>query len=83
MHVIEICLLDHDLAAEMAEMRTWLDEHGYEPSIFHYQHRPDGLVILVGFEIAIEAGAFAKRFGGRVIESDEVFRLLNAKVVHC
>src|SRR5437588_10652800 len=42
MHTIEICLLDRDLAAEMAEMRMWRDDHGYEPSILHYQHKPAG-----------------------------------------
>lgn len=66
MHMIEICVPDHDLAEKMAEMRTWLDDRRYEPLIFRYRQAHDGLVILVGFDVATDADAFAKRFGGRV-----------------
>jgi hypothetical protein len=61
-NTITIKLRRPDLSREMAEMRTWLDHHGYEPSRFHCDQHGDEVVTSVAFRIDAQADAFAARF---------------------
>jgi len=71
MRAIEIiCLQPSNLSGQMEAMRTWLDEHHFEPSSFSCQKRKTGdrtIVISVRFNAAQQAEAFADHFGGRAV----------------
>jgi hypothetical protein len=54
-----------DFAEQMAAMRTWLDEHRFEPSRFKYSEDDNDILIDVSFKAAVEAAAFSARFNGR------------------
>ena len=62
MHTIVIRLPGADLPAEMASMRTWLDEHRYEPSKFTCAQEGADTIISVDFDDDAEAQAFKGRF---------------------
>jgi hypothetical protein len=51
-----------DFAELITAMRTWLDEHRFEPSMFKYSEDGNDLLIDVSFEVADEAAAFSARF---------------------
>jgi len=51
-----------DLAAEMASMRTWLDEHRCQPSKFTCAQEGADTVISADFNDDAEAQAFKGRF---------------------
>ena len=63
MHTIVIRLTGADLAAEMASMRTWIDEHQYEPSKFTCAQEGAVTIISADFIDDTEARAFEGRFG--------------------
>jgi hypothetical protein len=50
-------------------MRVWLDQHGYEPSTFTYFFFDPGMKIRVTFKIDREAEAFAREFGGSLLDT--------------
>ena len=64
MHAVGIRLKPSDLSKQMAAMRTWLDENRIDVSTFACRHNDDGMIVHVEFRLAIEAAAFAERFGG-------------------
>jgi hypothetical protein len=66
MHTVEILLDRADLRDQMSAMRVWLDERRYETSVFNYQQDIGGIILVVGFDLAEEAEAFANRFAGRL-----------------
>jgi hypothetical protein len=66
MHTVEISLRPSELSAAMAEMRMWLDERRFEPSVFCCREDGARVFARVDFKITAEATAFANRFGGRV-----------------
>lgn len=68
MRTVEINLQSSELSAAMAEMRMWLDEHGFEPSSFCCGEDEAGVLVRVDFKVAGEAEAFAGRFNGRLAE---------------
>ena len=69
MRTTEVSLLDEDnLGGQLADMRTWLDEHRYEPSTFTYFFLDPGMKIRVTFKIEGEAEAFAQKFGGSLLD---------------
>jgi hypothetical protein len=55
------------IAAEMNQMRDWLDAHRIEPLLFQL----NGAVLSLGFENAGEATAFAYAFDGRVLSEPD------------
>jgi hypothetical protein len=70
MNAVEICLQPGDLPEQMGAMRTWLDQHRFEPSSFSCRKRGDRMVVVsVVFRAAPEASAFADRFGGQAGDS--------------
>jgi hypothetical protein len=40
MHIVEVRRRNTDLSAAMAQMRTWLDNQGIEPSLFEIAFLP-------------------------------------------
>ena len=62
MRTIVIRLTGADLAAEMAEMRNWLDEHRCEPAKFTCAQEGRSTVISADFNDDAEAQAFKGRF---------------------
>lgn len=57
-------------ASQMAMMREWLNDHGYEPLRFAYDSSSDDVfVIRLDFSGGEGAEAFAKRFSGQAIRN--------------
>jgi hypothetical protein len=67
MHIVEVRRDGDGLAAPMAQMRTWLDGRGIQPTVFRMSLIPGGTIFRLEFRAANEAGAFARALGGRVI----------------
>lgn len=64
MHTANSYVPSSDLARQMATMRTWLDEHHFEPCSFSCRKTREQLVVIsVEFRAAQQAGAFADHFG--------------------
>ena len=63
MPTVTIRLRGADFAHQMVEMRTWLDQHMFEPARF--THRQDGelVVVSIDFQKDHHAEAFESRFG--------------------
>jgi hypothetical protein len=70
---IAIRLNKPDVSRGMAQMRSWLDQHGYAPSRFDWEQRGDKVVFSVVFMIDAEADEFAARFqsDGIQLEPDD------------
>ena len=69
MRITEVRLVDEkDLAGRLTDMRVWLDQHRYEPSTFTYFFLDPGMKIRVTFKIDREAEAFAREFGGFLLD---------------
>lgn len=67
-YIVEILVSSHDLANNMARMRTWLDHKGHVPRAYRSSaHLPDRAAVQIEFAVAAEADAFAQAFGGRVV----------------
>ena len=70
MRTTEVRLFDgNDLAGRLTDMRVWLDQHRYEPSTFTYFFLDPGMKIRVTFKIDREAEAFARKFGGSLLDT--------------
>jgi hypothetical protein len=68
MFQVEICIAeDSALSDGMEKMRTWLDEHHFEPAIFRYAFVHQGIVCRVDFPVEAEAAAFAGAFEGKLV----------------
>jgi hypothetical protein len=70
MRTATITLCGADFAGEMIEMRTWLDQHFFEPARFTYKQDGEIVVISVDFQEEHHAEAFQSRFTGREPEAD-------------
>ena len=66
MRTVEISLKPNELSAAMADMRMWLDERRFEPSVFCCREDGASVSVRVDFKITAEAEAFADRFSGQV-----------------
>jgi hypothetical protein len=66
MHTVEISLKPNELSAAMADMRIWLDEHRFEPSVFCCREDGASVFVSIDFKVIAEAEAFADRFSGQV-----------------
>ncbi len=56
-----------NLAAQMAEIREWLDHHRFEPDVFQHRMAADHVLIRIDFKIGSEAVAFSEAFGGTLL----------------
>ena len=65
----EVCIAGDNLVEGLTNLRVWLDEHGYQPSTFTYFFFHPGMMIRVLFKIDDEAEAFAKEFGGSLLDT--------------
>jgi hypothetical protein len=66
MRSVEMDLRSSELSGAMAEMRMWLDERRFEPSVFSCRDLDAGVLVRVDFKVVGEAEAFAHRFRGRL-----------------
>ena len=64
-----VCIPDDNLVERLTDIRVWLDEHHYQPSTFTYFFLHPGMMIKVLFKIDDEAEAFAKKFGGSLLNT--------------
>jgi len=72
---ITIVLRGEDFSAEMAKMRTWLDQHMFRPSKFIYKQDREIITISIDFLSNHHAEAFKRHFDGH--ESEAHFSLPN------
>jgi len=77
MRTATITLPGADFAGEMIEMRTWLDQHFFEPARFTYKQDGEIVVISVDFQEDDHAEAFQSRFTGGQPEADFPLRSAN------
>src|SRR5215472_3853036 len=70
MRTATITLRGADFAEEMIEMRTWLDQHFFEPARFTYKQDGEIVVISVDFQEDGHAEAFQGRFASQQPEAD-------------
>ena len=66
MDIVEVRRNGDGIAAEMNQIRGWLDAHRIEPRLFQLK----GIVLCLGFDSGGEATAFADAFEGRIVERD-------------
>jgi hypothetical protein len=67
MNILEVRRNGDGIAAEMNQMRDWLDAHRIEPLLFQL----NGAVLSLGFENGGEATAFADAFDARVLSEPD------------
>jgi hypothetical protein len=67
MNIVEVRRNGDGIAAEMNQMRDWLDAHRIEPLLFQLK----GVVLSLGFESGGEATAFADAFNGQVLSETD------------
>jgi len=66
MQIVEVRRDGDDLAGPMAQMRTWLDGMGIQPTLFRMSLVPGGTLFRLEFAATREAVAFARAQGGTV-----------------
>jgi hypothetical protein len=74
MDIVEVRRNGDGIAAEMNEMRDWLDAHRIEPRLFQL----NGVVLRLGFDSGREAMAFADAFEGRLLSETDARAALRA-----
>jgi CheY-like chemotaxis protein len=68
MSTVTLQVPNRELAGRMAEMRGWLDEHGFVPTRFRCSDREDGqIAVRLDFVRPDEAAAFLAAFGPKTI----------------
>jgi hypothetical protein len=71
MHIVEVRRRNADLGAAMAQMRTWLDNQGIEPSLFEIDFLGDRESrFCLQFKKLSDAVTFASSFDGEVLGAD-------------
>ena len=70
MFFVDLRLAPHDLAAQMGDMRIWLDRHMVEASGFLVK----GAMARLAFRVKDAAEGFASRFAGRMISEPPIHR---------
>jgi hypothetical protein len=74
MDIVEVRRNGDSIAAEMGQMRDWLNARRIVPVLFQF----DGAVLRLGFESGGEATAFADAFDGQVLSETEARAALDA-----
>ena len=76
MHIVEVRHRNADLAAAMAQMRTWLDDQQMQPALFEIDFLPGReLRFRLQFKKLSDAVTFANSFHGEVLDADPVLQL--------
>ena len=71
MHIVEVRRRNPDLAAAMAQMRTWLDNHQIQPSLFEIAFLSGRETrFRVQFREIRDAVTFADNFDGEMMDAD-------------
>ena len=71
MHIVGVRRRNADLAAAMAQMRTWLDNQAIEPVLFEIGFMPGRQTrFRVQFRKRGDAVMFAASFDGEVLDAD-------------
>ena len=71
MHIVGVRRRNADLAAAMAQMRTWLDNQAIEPVLFEIGFMPGRQTrFRVQFRKRGDAVMFATSFDGEVLDAD-------------
>jgi hypothetical protein len=78
MHIVEIRRDGDDLAGPAAQMRTFLDGIGIQPSMFRVSLVPGGPLFRVEFTVLRQAVAFARAFDGKITTAATADRSLAA-----
>lgn len=69
MHIVEVRRRAAELAAMMAQMRSWVDHHRAEPGAFEMAFLPERqLRCRLSFHRPSEALAFARAFDGELLD---------------
>jgi len=74
LYTAQVFLDAADLAAEISQVRTWLDDRGLDPNTFHYRVRDRHVRLRLDFRSLSGASAFAEAFGGMVLGVKDVAR---------
>ena len=70
MHVVEVRRPNADLAAVMAQLRTWLDNQGIEPALFEIAFLPGQETrFRLQFKKQRDAVLFADSFDGEMLDT--------------
>jgi len=70
MHVVEVLRRNTDLAANMAQLRTWLDNQGMEPALFEIAFLPGRETrFRLQFKNQRDAATFASNFDGEMLDT--------------
>jgi hypothetical protein len=73
MHIVEIWRRDADLGAVMEQMRTWLDHHRVEPSLFNVVFiASDEIRFRLEFKNSSDASGFARAFNAEMLVDGDV-----------
>jgi hypothetical protein len=64
LHQTKVVIHANDLGEVMAKMRSWLDDHRYEPDTFRCVIAAKRASVSVEFKVQEEAAAFAEQFDG-------------------
>lgn len=74
MQAAEVHIHDADFGDRLKDMRIWLDANRFEPATFTYFFLFPGMRLRVSFASDNEATAFAKEFGGIVVDTAAAYR---------
>jgi len=79
MHIVEIWRRRAEFGATMAQMRTWLDHHQVEPTLFEFERTTDGGIrFRLQFKQRTDASALAVVFDGEVSGGGNTASVLSA-----
>jgi len=74
----EVHISHDDFGERLVDMRQWLDDRQIEPSVFTYFYLDPGMIVRVAFDTDAEAAAFAREFGGRLVQHHDTDRMVSA-----
>jgi len=79
MHIVEVRRRGAEFGTTMAEMRTWLDHHQVEPTLFEFERTAHGGVrFRLQFRRATDASALAIVFDGEMSSEGKTASVLAA-----
>ncbi|MBV9248878.1 MAG: hypothetical protein JO227_06485 [Acetobacteraceae bacterium] len=55
----------------MRTISQWLDDNGYWPTRYKYDHNEDAVLVIIDFDVDVAAEAFATRFADSYYSSPQ------------